>query len=205
MPPKFLYFDLGKVLLDFSVDRMLEQLAAVAGIAPETVGDVLFDKELQKQYETGELTDRQFHDLFCQRTDTQPDFDALRRAGSDIFTLNLSMLPVVAQLRQVGHRMGILSNTCASHWEHCAERFAILTEAFTVHALSYRIRASKPDAAIFAAATELAGVGPEEIFFVDDLPQHVAGAKAAGFDAVQYTGTPALVAELGKRQIRINY
>ncbi len=204
-PPKFLYFDLGKVLLDFSVDRMLRQIAEVAGVDPGRVSDVLFDEGVQKQYETGELTDRQFYDAFCQRTDTRPDYHALRRAGSHIFELNLPMLPVVATLQQAGHRMGILSNTCSSHWQYCAERYAILTEAFTVHALSYQIRAAKPDAAIFEAAAELAGVAPQEIFFVDDTAGHIGGAKAAGFDAVQYTSAAEYVTELRARGVRFNY
>jgi putative hydrolase of the HAD superfamily len=76
---------------------------------------------------------------------------------------------------------------------------------FEVHALSYRIGAAKPEPAIFAAAAELAGVAPQEVFFTDDLPRHVAGARAAGFDAVQYTSTPQLVAELRARGARFNY
>ena len=205
MPPTFLYFDLGKVLLDFSIDRMLRQIADVAGIDPQQVSDVLFDEQLQQQYETGQLSDHQFYDAFCRRTGTKPDYHALRRAGTGIFDLNVPMLPVVAHLQHAGYRMGILSNTCASHWEYCVERFRILTELFTVHALSYKLRAAKPDAAIFHAAADLAGVAPQEIFFVDDLPQHVAGAQAVGFDAVQYTSTPQFVDELRKRKIPLSY
>ena len=37
MQPKFLYFDLGKVLVDFSYDQMLAQVAAVAGVDAEAV------------------------------------------------------------------------------------------------------------------------------------------------------------------------
>lgn len=205
MPPRFLYFDLGKVLLDFSVERMLGQIAAAAGIDPQQVEQVLFEQQLQRQYESGEVTDRQFYDAFCRSTGTGPDYHALKQAGSHIFELSLSIVPVVAGLQQAGWRMGILSNTCSSHWEHCAGRFAILTEYFTVHALSYQVRAAKPEAAIFQSAAELAGVEPQEIFFVDDTAGHVAGAKAAGLDAVQYTSTPQLVDELRKRRIRFNY
>ena len=59
------------------------------------------------------------------------------------------MLPIVAQLVQSGWRLGILSNTCEGHWEHCLGRYAILRECFSVYALSYRIGQSKPAAAIF--------------------------------------------------------
>jgi len=204
-PPEFLYFDLGIVLVDFSVDRMFRQMADLSGVEPDRVKEILFDGGLQAQYELGRITGEEFYETFCRRTGTRPDYRALNRAGCDIFTLNASMLPVVAQLRVAGYRMGVLSNTCHGHWQHCLGRYRIIRESFSVYALSYRIGAAKPDAAIFHAAAELAGVEPPEIFFVDDLPEHVAGAKAVGFDAVQYTTTPRFVAELRKRGIRFNY
>ena len=201
----FLYFDLGKVLVDFEVEQMFRQLGEVAGIAPDRVEQVVFGGQLQQQYETGQISGRDFYDAFCRQTGTRPDYDALRRAGSEIFELKVSMLPVVAQLCQAGYRLGVLSNTCESHWEFCTRRYRILTELFTVHALSYEIGVAKPAAAIFHAAAELAGVRPEEIFYVDDSPQHVAGARAVGFDAVQYTSTPQLVGDLRSRGFQFNY
>ena len=105
------------------------------------------------------------------------------------------MVPLVSQFRAAGHRMGILSNTCRSHWEYCARRYRILTTLFDVAALSFEIHAVKPERAIFLAAAELAGCDPEEIFFVDDTPGHVDGARAAGYDAVAFLSPPQLAAE----------
>jgi glucose-1-phosphatase len=204
-PPKFLFFDLGMVLLRFDVGVMCRQMGAVAGIDPQRVYQVLLEHPLQSDYERGRITTREFYDAFCRDTGTQPDFDALLRAGSDIFDLDASMIPVVVQLYREGCRMGILSNTCESHWEHCLRRFRVLGEMFEVYALSYRIGAAKPEAAIFEAAAKLAGVAPEEIFFTDDLAGHIAGARAAGLDAVQYTSTPQLAADLRARGVQFNY
>ena len=63
----------------------------------------------------------------------------------------------------------------------------------------------KPDAKIYAAAAAAAGVRPEEIFFTDDTPGHVAAARSFGFDAVPYTDTPTLVRDMHQRGIRFNY
>ena len=205
MPPKFLYFDLGKVLVDFDVNQMFRQIGQVAGVDPARVEEVVFEDGLQGQYETGKISGPEFYEAFCQRTGTRPDYDALRRAGSEIFQLNLSILPVLTHLCHARCRLGILSNTCESHWEYCTHSYRIIAELFTVPALSYQIGAAKPDAAIFHAAAELAGVPPQEIFYVDDYADHVAGAKAVGFDAVQYASTPQFVADLRARGIRFNY
>ncbi len=205
MPPEFLYFDLGKVILDFDIERMCRQMGETAGVDPAMVREVLYTSGLELDYECGRISSRQFYDLFCQRTGSRPDFDALLLAGSDMFTLNLSIVPVVAQLAAAGHRMGILSNTNQAHWEYCLGRYLLLAGSFSIYALSFRIGVCKPDAAVFHAAAELAGCRPERIFYVDDIAGHVAGARAVGFDAVQYTSTPQLVGELRRRGVEFNY
>jgi HAD superfamily hydrolase (TIGR01509 family) len=205
MPPKFLYFDLGKVLVNFDAEIMFRRMGEVAGVDPARVREVVIDGGLQRQYEIGQISGREFYEAFCRQTGTRPDYGALRQAASEIFELNLSILPVVTHLYHAHHRLGVLSNTCESHWEYCTRRYRILSELFAVHALSYRIGAAKPEAAVFQKAAELAGVAPQEIFYVDDFPEHILSARAIGFDAVQYTSTPQLAADLRARGIRLNY
>ncbi|MGO8745504.1 MAG: HAD family hydrolase [Thermoguttaceae bacterium] len=203
--PKFLFFDLGNVLLNFTVEQMCRQMGVVAGVDPARVHAIIFQTSLQSQYELGRISSRAFYEVFCRESGAEPDWDALCRAGADIFQLNARMLPIVAQLRQAGYRLGILSNTCEMHWNHCLHRYGILREAFEVHALSYRIGAAKPHRAIFRAAAALAGVDPREVFFTDDIPGNVAGACEAGFDAVAYTSASACAEALRSRGLRFNY
>jgi glucose-1-phosphatase len=201
--PLFLYFDLGMVLLEFSVERMLRQMGEVSGVAPEKLKEVLFERGLLQQYERGQVSSPEFYELYCARTGVRPDYDALCLAGSEIFSLNAPMLPIVERLSQAGYRLGILSNTCECHWQYCVEKYGFLCECFPVHALSFRIGATKPDAAIFLAAAELAGCRAEEMFFVDDIPGHVEGAKAVGIDAIVYKSAAQVAAELRSRGIAV--
>jgi len=202
--PKILFFDLGMVLLRFDVNVMCRQVGQTAGISAAAAHQALFGSPLQRDYESGRVTTRQFYESFCRETGTRPEYEALLEAASDIFELNASMIPVVAHLYRGGWRLGLLSNTCECHWEHCLRRFCILSELFDVHALSFRIGAAKPEPAIFQAAAELAGVAPREVFFTDDILGHVEGARNVGFDAVPYTTTPRLVADLRSRGVRFN-
>lgn len=205
MPPKFLYFDLGKVLVDFDIEQMYRQVGEASGVDPARVREVLFEGQLQKQHELGQISSRELYEAFCRQTGTRPDYDELVRAASDIFEINTSILPVVSQLQETGHRLGILSNTSRDHWEHCRRRFYIVAEAFPIHTLSYEVHAAKPDPAIYQAAAERAGTAPRDIFFVDDIAENVAGALAAGFDAIHYTSATALATELRRRGLRFNY
>ena len=206
MPPKFIYFDLGNVLLYFDHQLACQQMSAVSGVAAERIWDVLFDRGLKWRYEAGELTREEYYSEFCKQAEITADVEALDEAGSSIFRLNHSILPVVVQLEAAGYPLGVLSNICESHWKYvCSDRFGILPQAFKVHALSFRIGAIKPDPQVYKAAADLAGVDPGEIFYTDDIPGHVKAATEAGFDAVQYTTTSSLVDDLRRRGLKFNY
>ena len=202
----FLYFDLGNVLLHFDHRIACRQMAEVAGVTADQVRRFLFDGNRLTQYEDGTLSREAFYQAFCRETGTCADLELLETAASNIFTLNASILPVVAKLKDAGYRIGILSNTCESHWNYITSRFkALFPQAFDVLAFSYEIGASKPDERIYVRAAELAGVPAQEIFYCDDLPANVEAARQAGFDAVLYTDTPALVSDLRRRGVRFNY
>jgi putative hydrolase of the HAD superfamily len=202
----FLYFDLGNVVALFDHLKGCRQMAEMAGISPEQVFAVVFDSGLNRRYELGEVSSREFFDEFCRTTGTNPDFDAFYNAAGDIFELNPSLIPVLSALEDAGYHLGLLSNTCECHWQRLLKtEYGLLPAVFSAIALSYEIKAMKPDPKIYLAAAELAGVQPSEIFFCDDVMGHVTGAREAGFDAVQYTTTPALVAELRQRGVRFNY
>jgi HAD superfamily hydrolase (TIGR01549 family) len=154
--------------------------------------------------ERGDLSPAEFHARFCEVTGTQPDRVAFERAGNDIFWPNVSIAPLVAQLRGAGYRLGVLSNTSQAHWEFCRRRYRIL-EVFQVYALSFAIGVMKPDPQIYAEAARLAGVAPQEILFTDDRPENVAGARQAGWDAVVFESATQLSRELHGRGILTNY
>jgi len=206
MRPRFVYFDLGNVLLRFSRPRQFQQMADVAGIDADQVRLAVMEGGLHDLYETGSITSAEFFERFCEATGARCDFHQLLRAGSDIFWPNYSMIPLVAALWSAGYRLGILSNTCAAHWEWIADRrFAMLPGYFEQIVLSYELGVMKPSGEIYAAAAERAGVPPAEIFYIDDLEENVNGARQFGFDAVLYTTTDALVGELRQRGLRFNY
>ena len=206
MPPRFIYFDLGNVVLRFSHERMCAQMAAVAGVSAEKIWDALFRQDLKARLEAGKISSADCYEALCKQLGVRPDRAALEEAGNDIFDLNPSILPLIVGLETTGHRIGILSNICENHWNWVSDgRFGVLPGAFEVFALSYQIGAIKPDPKIYRAAAELAGVTPQEIFFTDDMPGHVAAAREAGYDAVQYSTTAALATEMRKRGIRSNY
>lgn len=201
----FIYFDLGRVIINFDNDRMCRQMAEVSGVTPEKVREVLFSTGLQRSFELGEISPEQFHAKYCELIGREVPWQTLHQAASDIFWVNTPMLPVVAQLQSARFPLGILSNTCITHFEWCLEHFKILQHGFVVYGLSCNLRCLKPDPEIFQKAAGLVGVPPERIFFTDDIPIHAEAAGKVGFQAVPFRSPRQIVRELRNRGIRLNY
>ncbi len=204
MAIRFVFFDLGKVLVNFDLDLMMRQVSDVAGVGVEQVTAALFDDKLHERFELGKLTIEEYHRGFCERIDRQPDLAKLHRAATEFFELNLEILPVISSLCQIRFPIGILSNTCVTHWDYCRQRYAFLRECFQLPIASFDVGMLKPGRGIYDHAAQRAGVASEEVFFTDDLLENVDGAKAAGWDAVQFTSARQLAADLRERGVPMN-
>jgi putative hydrolase of the HAD superfamily len=204
--PRFLYFDVGNVLLKFERERVASQMAAVAGITPQQAWDIVYETELLHEHERGAISTQQFYEQFCEESGTRPDFAALCRAASDIFDLNTPVIPIVAQLKAARNRLGILSNTNETHWGFIGNgRYRVLQTYFEHYVLSHEVKAVKPQARIYHRAVEVVGLDPAELFFVDDREENVAAAQQVGIDAVQFMTAAQLADDLRRRGVRFNY
>jgi len=211
MPPQFLYFDLGNVLVTFSNERMLRQMAQVAGLEAAAVQQLLMptggEGDLQWRFEAGEFSPDEYYEQFCQLTATRPPRAALELAASDMFAPIEASLALSARLNSAGHRLGLLSNTNAWHWRFLLgddDQSGLLPElrdTFEIEVTSFNAQSMKPAPAIYEQAIERAGVEACKIFFTDDRPENVAGAKEMGIDAVQFVSTEQLIEELQQRGI----
>jgi FMN phosphatase YigB (HAD superfamily) len=203
--PRFIYFDMGNVLVHFDEARAARQMGEVAGIDAQQARRIVFESDLQHRFERGEVSEPQFHEAFCEASGTQPDPSRLLHAGADMFELNVPIVPLVVHLHGAGHKMGILSNTCSSHWTHVRRRFRVVRSYFDTTVLSFEVGAMKPSPRIYECAAEAAKVPPQAIFYLDDRQENVDAAVAAGFDAVLYTDVPALAAALRWRGVDFNF
>lgn len=209
MPPKFIFFDLGNVVLKFSHEQMCRQIGELLGADGKKVYDFVFagdENSLMERLDAGKLSGRDFYEALCEQFGTRPDFGQFCRAIAEIFEANGSIFPVITHLAVAGYRMGLLSNTNELHWQWILKhRYGLVPGVFDPVILSFELKVSKPSQEIFKIAAEKAGVAPEDIFYTDDTAGHVEGARSAGLDAVQYTGTTELVEELRKRGVVFNY
>ncbi len=203
--PRFIYFDLGNVLVRFSHERACRQMSEVSGVPWERIWEFVFEGDLENQYELGAISGAEFHKHFCDATGTQPPLAELLCASSAIFDIHQPVVAIVENLSAAGIPLGILSNTNESHWQYCATgRFSLISRAFQVTALSFELKSMKPDPLIYERAAALCGYAPHEIFFVDDREENVAGALSAGYDAVLFSSPTQLIRDLHQRRVPFN-
>ena len=196
---------MGNVLLGFSHERMASQMAAVAGIPYERSWQIVFEQDLNERFERGDLTPDQFFDEYSAAAGSRPDRAALEAAANDIFWVLPQMASLVGHLYAAGHKLGLLSNTNACHWQFVQQQYGCIRTMFHVRLASFEARSLKPQPQIYLEAARRAGVSPADVFFTDDRQENVDGAKKAGFDAVLFTTAPNLARELMRRGIGGNY
>ncbi|MBO9400045.1 HAD family phosphatase [Shimia sp. R9_3] len=92
-----------------------------------------------------------------------------------------------------------ITNWSAETWPEGLKIHPRLGEVFGTLVVSGEEGVIKPDPRIFEMLCERASVAPANCVFIDDSPKNVDGAKAAGWDAIHFTGAEALRAALEQR------
>ncbi len=187
--PEFIFFDLGKVLLQFDFSIAEARINALTGLDGKAVMDasLAHATPLCEAVETDRISSRDFYLKICRdfgMTLPQEQFEAAHR---DIFSPMSDSWKIVEELKLAGVRTGILSNICQVHWDFCKTRFPELFQLFDVPLASVELKARKPGCEIYLRAAERVGVEPSKILFFDDRPENIQGAENVGFDAVLFT------------------
>ncbi|MEM8736134.1 MAG: HAD family phosphatase [Planctomycetota bacterium] len=186
-PSRFVYFDLGMVLVEFDHTIGIRQLAAVTGATETDAQRVVFESGLQNEYETGLVTSEQFAAQINGELGSHATTSAIIESLSAIFTLNEPILPVLESVRASGLPMGILSNTCQGHWEWIAKQnLPVPGDWFEFAVLSYEAKSMKPDAGIYEVSESRCHCAGSNIFFTDDRKENIQAANARGWSTHLY-------------------
>lgn len=88
--------------------------------------------------------------------------------------------------KEQGYRLFVLSNASSSFYQYF-QRFAPL-DYFDGIVVSCDIHMIKPDVRIYQYLLDKYQLTPEESFFIDDMPENVAGAQKAGIRGAIFHG-----------------
>jgi 2-haloacid dehalogenase len=122
------------------------------------------------------------------------------------FALSLpGLVPGTAEILRAladrGTRLVALTNWSAETFHHATDVYADVLSLFADIVVSGAVGVAKPDPEIFAVLARRLGQDLDGVFYVDDSAVNVEAARAAGMDAVLFTGADALRDQLGDRRL----
>lgn len=176
-------------------------MAELCPYSPEEIPARIGATGLVPRFESGEVAPEDFVEQLCRILDARIEYDHFCRIWSSIFLPETLLSESLLEALGRRYPLLLLSNTNAIHFRMVREAYPLLRH-FDDYVLSYEIGAMKPSPRIYEAAIERARCAPEECFFTDDIPEYVAGAKAAGIDAVQFHSAEQIERELLARGVR---
>lgn len=102
---------------------------------------------------------------------------------------------IMEALIDAGRDVTMLTNFAADTFVEARKRFPFLDRPRGV-TVSGEVRLIKPDRAIYELHAKSHGLEPAATLFIDDSEKNVEGARAAGWQAVHFTGAERLRADL---------
>ncbi len=201
---EYIFFDLGNVLVHFDAAVACRNVANLVGCSERDAEDALYGSGLEVRYERGEFSDIEFADAIRQWLKVDFRTEDLLHEMSAMFTPNSDIEPLLEDLQRLNLTLGVLSNTCAAHWNWIQQqRWAVASGWFKHAVLSYEVGSMKPDESIYSVATRQAGVLSERIFFTDDREENIEGARRAGWQVSWFSGVSGLRGDLKKAGLAI--
>ncbi len=201
-----LIFDFGNVVAHFDYGRAAEACARPLGITGRAFSGRMERAGFQgllRDYERGALTSDQFADAFLTRASLSIAYDDFVRIWTDIFTLNEPTARLIPALKAAGYTLVLGSNTNELHARWFRAEYAATLGHFDELVLSYQVGALKPERAFYEACVQAARAPASSCIFIDDIEENVAGARAAGLQALHYRSGSILTDELEALGIRV--
>jgi putative hydrolase of the HAD superfamily len=199
---KTIVFDLGNVIIPFDFGRGYARLEQHVGLPAAEIRERIVATGLVPELESGRIEPRPFVAAINAALGMSLTYEEFAEIWSSIF-LPETLIPesLVVQLKE-NHRVMVLSNTNAIHFEMVWEAYPILRH-FDHLVLSHEVKAMKPEPAIYAAVLAEAQAEPGECFFTDDISAYVEGARRAGMQAEQFLGYEKLLGDLRSRGVAV--
>jgi putative hydrolase of the HAD superfamily len=180
-------FDYGGVLSQAPADEDLERLAGAAGASVQALLDGYW--QWRRAYDLAELDTAEYWRRVGSglgRSYSQAETVELSGLDSAMWLrLQAGTVALVQDLAAAGVPLALLSNAPVDVAE--AVSGLPLSASFRHVIFSCELKTGKPDPECYQAALARLGARAQDVIFIDDRPENVAGAAALGLRSVQFT------------------
>lgn len=199
---RHIVFDIGQVLIHYNPD------AAFQSVIPDaTERKWFFDNVCTHEWNIEQDRGRSWAEaeavLIAAFPDREDHIRAFRQNWHHMITHSIDgSVEIMRKLIGDGHDVTMLTNFASDTLREAWTRFPFLTESRGV-TVSGEIGLIKPDRAIYDHHIAAFDLEPSATLFIDDSAKNVAGAKAAGWQSVQFIDPETLKTDLSNLGIRV--
>ncbi|MGH9558414.1 MAG: HAD family hydrolase [Bryobacteraceae bacterium] len=192
-------FDFGGVLCFHPDKDQIARAAALCNLEPTQLVRAMWANRLP--YDAGLDPNLYWRDVAARAGCSFDDALITRMAGCELdfwSRFDRRMLDWNDRLRESGIRTAVLSNLPRPLGTHLRTLDGFL-QNFDHITFSYELGVTKPDRAIYEDAVRGLRVAPQDALFLDDRPENVEGARAAGLAAELFVSWDRFVEEIPAR------
>ena len=181
---KSIIFDLGAVLLNISYQKTIVEFDKLGIKNSSTFYSKKKQTNIFNLLETGKITKSDFITEIQKHCNPSTEREILYAWNAMILDLPVHRLQLLKKLKEQ-FNIYLLSNTNAIHInefenklgeEQYNEFYQLFDKIYYSHEIGHR----KPNAEAFQIIIDENNLIPEEVLFIDDSSQHIAGAKKLG-------------------------
>lgn len=181
---KYFLFDIGNVLVNFDFQVLMDRIAADSGrpVEPQTEKDL----EMYDAVEKGWISDQEFVDYLNEAKGLTWSVEDYTGVWCEMFSVNSAGRRLFEEALERGLSVYTLSNIAGHHMDAIEINEPGFFDGATGLFLSYQMGVRKPDPEIYRKALEKLGAEGRQCFFIDDRPENIEAAQAAGIHAHQF-------------------
>lgn len=182
--PAALLFDLGGVLVDFDFGLALDAWAPHSALSREQLR-LSFRHDLPyERHERGEIDAAQYFGHLASTLQLSASPAQIEEGWNAIFLGEIARTRRIVEHLHTQLPCHVFSNTNAAHMRAWTAMYPALVNTFDGIHTSHELGLRKPERAAFERVCARIGQPPAQVLFFDDLAENVAGARAAGLQAV---------------------
>lgn len=197
-PIEWLIFDLGGVLIDVVPARTtITELARISDTSEARVASLLRERftgppfSPAECFQTGELDTSGFHEALNRGLEKPLSYETFITGLASRLRGEKPDMVALLQRLALRHRTACYSNTNPTHWHYIQRHFGFMgcfERTFASQILGF----AKPDQRGFDAVVRTLEADPGTCLLIDDRQENVAGAHAAGWQALLFDGCASL-------------
>jgi len=183
-----LLFDLGGVLIEIDFNRAFEHWHPISRLSLQEIQAAFRFDEAYARHERGEITASVYFAHLSDSLQLEPGHARIAEGWNAIFAGEITATLALVQAARTHLPCYVFSNSNAAHQGVWSAMYPAVVQAFDQVFVSSDIGCRKPEAQAFDYIARAIKVPAHAILFFDDLAENVAGARAAGLQAVHVRG-----------------